>query len=114
MCWASICSAMGCAMRLIRACGARSYIKHTSYTAAGFGEAKPPQDLLLFRAVCGGIAAANSAKLLDIIGNRELEGRSPSTSSWWGAGGGKAATSTPPKEDSWGRRPPNPHLFYFL
>src|SRR5215213_1863563 len=49
--------------------------------------------------------------ILGFIGNRELERRSPSKSSWWGAGGGKAATSTPPKGDSWGPAAPNPTTF---
>jgi hypothetical protein len=34
-------------------------------------------------------------QVIDFIGNSELEGRSPSESSWWGAGSGKATTSTP-------------------
>ena len=37
---------------------------------------------------------------LDFIGNRELEGRSPSKPSWWGAGGGRVPS---------GCRPPAPH-----
>ena len=46
--------------------------------------------------------------VLDSIGNRELEGRSPSKLSWWGGRSGFAATTTPPKRDSWGPAAPKP------
>ena len=46
--------------------------------------------------------------IIDIIGNRELEGRSPSKSPRWGASGGKAATCTPLKGNSWGPAAPKP------
>jgi hypothetical protein len=39
------------------------------------------------------------AATIDFIGNRELEGRSSSESSWWGAGGGRVP---------FGHRPPAP------
>jgi hypothetical protein len=54
--------------------------------------------------------------LLDLIGNRELEGQSPSKPPWWGARGGREpswvpSTSTPLKGHSWSLRPPNPTTF---